>query len=153
MIREFTNKVYDAADNCELDWKTIAEACLSYMSEDDIKDMVYSNDWLFLVDEEEEGLMMKSKYPSLNPSQLRYEVEKHNAESHFFDRKTMKFFGDTMRNFGCYRDAIRTAFSIDGEWEPEGIDRDVYVLYRKNVKRNQNKVAGYFCCITFKKSI
>lgn len=53
MTREFTNKVYEAADNGGLDWKTIAEACLGYMSEDDVKDMVYSNDWLFLVDEEE----------------------------------------------------------------------------------------------------
>jgi hypothetical protein len=54
MTREFTNKVYEAADNGLLDWKTIAEACLSYMSEDDVKDMVYANDWLFLVDEEDE---------------------------------------------------------------------------------------------------
>ena len=94
---------------------------------------------------------MKAKYPALNPSQLRYEVEQHHPESYFFDRKNMRFFGDTMRNFGCYQDTIRASYSIDGEWEPEGIDRDVYVLYRKNAKRNQNKVAGYFCCITFKK--
>ena len=54
MTREFTNNVYAAGLNCELDWQTIAEACLRYMSEDDVKDMVFANDWRFLVKEEDE---------------------------------------------------------------------------------------------------
>ena len=38
------------------------------------------------------------------PSQIR--AAHGTGESrHFFDRQTMRFFGDTMRNFGSYRDA------------------------------------------------
>ena len=36
----------------------------------------------------------------MTPSQLKYEVEVAGHERHFFDRKTMKFFGDTMSNYG-----------------------------------------------------
>lgn len=36
-------------------------------------------------------------------SDLKYWHEYHNPNSHFFDRKTMKFFGDTMKNFGVKR--------------------------------------------------
>jgi len=34
----------------------------------------------------------------MTPSELKYQVEK--TESFFFTRKTMKFFGDTMKNYG-----------------------------------------------------
>lgn len=40
----------------------------------------------------------------MTPSELKYEVEKAGHESEFFTRKTMKFFGDTMKNYGV-RDA------------------------------------------------
>ena len=33
-------------------------------------------------------------------SDLKYHVEQSGNEPHFFDRQTMKFFGDTMRNYG-----------------------------------------------------
>lgn len=35
-----------------------------------------------------------------NASDLKYMVEQSGNEPHFFTRKTMKFFGDTMRNYG-----------------------------------------------------
>lgn len=34
----------------------------------------------------------------MTPSELKYQVEQ--TGSNFFDRKTMKFFGDTMKNYG-----------------------------------------------------
>ncbi len=37
-------------------------------------------------------------------SDIKYAVTNSPHESHFFDRKTMQFFGDTMRNFGTYTD-------------------------------------------------
>ena len=37
------------------------------------------------------------------PSNLKAFVENNPKTSHFFDRKTMKFFGDTMKNFGINR--------------------------------------------------
>jgi hypothetical protein len=33
-------------------------------------------------------------------SDLKYHVEQSGNEPHFFTRETMKFFGDTMRNYG-----------------------------------------------------
>jgi len=36
----------------------------------------------------------------MTPSELKYQYEQANPNGHFFDRKTMQFFGDTMRNYG-----------------------------------------------------
>lgn len=37
----------------------------------------------------------------MTPSELKYNVQATGRETHFFDYKTMHFFGDTMRNYGC----------------------------------------------------
>lgn len=37
----------------------------------------------------------------MTPSQLRYHIEQTGQEPYFFTRETMRFFGDTMANFGC----------------------------------------------------
>lgn len=37
----------------------------------------------------------------MTPSQLKAAYQQAHPDGHFFDRKTMKFFGDTMKNFGC----------------------------------------------------
>lgn len=39
----------------------------------------------------------------MTPSQLKQLHEHHDPDSYFFSRKTMSFFGDTMRNFGVFR--------------------------------------------------
>lgn len=36
----------------------------------------------------------------MTPSELKYHVEQ-GSDRHFFERETMKFFGDTMKNYGC----------------------------------------------------
>lgn len=43
------------------------------------------------------------KLPRISASELkaRYEVNPENDGAHFFERSTMRFFGDTMRNYGC----------------------------------------------------
>lgn len=46
MNREVTCKVLDMAENGLLNWETIARECLEYMSEDDVRDMAESNDWI-----------------------------------------------------------------------------------------------------------
>ena len=46
MNREATCKVLDMAENGVLNWETIARECLEYMSEDDVRDMAESNDWI-----------------------------------------------------------------------------------------------------------
>jgi len=40
----------------------------------------------------------------MTPSKLKAAILAAWPESHFFDRATMRFWGDTMANFGC-RDA------------------------------------------------
>ena len=52
MIREFTIKLLEAMDEGVISTWTVAEMCLAYMSERDVKDMCQSND-LFILEEEE----------------------------------------------------------------------------------------------------
>lgn len=52
MSRETTNKLLEMVDEGLLDARTLALACLKYMSEDDVKDMAHANE--FLEEEEEE---------------------------------------------------------------------------------------------------
>jgi hypothetical protein len=52
MSREITNKLLEMVDEGLLDARTLALACLKYMSEDDVKDMAHANE--FLEEEEED---------------------------------------------------------------------------------------------------
>tara|TARA_R110000803_G_scaffold45450_1_gene95800 strand:- start:343 stop:564 length:222 start_codon:yes stop_codon:yes gene_type:complete len=36
----------------------------------------------------------------MNSSQLKYQYELNNENGYFFTPKTMRFFGDTMKNYG-----------------------------------------------------
>jgi hypothetical protein len=62
----------------------------------------------------------------MTASGLKYLYERNNPEGHFFDRAAMRFFGDTMRNFGV-RDAgeVKTV-TVNGVESVE-----VWELYRK----------------------
>lgn len=42
-------------------------------------------------------------HPVLTPSQIRALYMSRNPDGHCFDRKSMRFFGDTMRNFRAVR--------------------------------------------------
>ena len=52
MGREITNKLLEMVDEGILDARTLALACLKYMSEDEVEDMAKANE--FLEDEEDE---------------------------------------------------------------------------------------------------
>ena len=67
----------------------------------------------------------------MTASELKYQVEEHGNSPHFFTRSTMKFFGDTMSNYGV-RDNGET-------WE----------LYRKHPVRNGLDSSAYFDKVTF----
>lgn len=43
MVREYTEKFWDLCDEGLLEWKSVAEMCFKYMSEDDIQDMWEAN--------------------------------------------------------------------------------------------------------------
>ena len=68
----------------------------------------------------------------MTPSELKSHVEQY---SNFFERSTMRFFGDTMKNYGCRKVTI-------GE-------RDLYELYRKRPVKHGLSESAYFDAETF----
>lgn len=73
----------------------------------------------------------------MTPSDLKYNVEK--TGSYFFNRSSMKFFGDTMANYG-------TVESYDGP-------KDCRVLTRKRAVKHGISNNAYFCKETFERLI
>jgi len=67
----------------------------------------------------------------MTPSELKYNYQRNNPSGHWFDRQTMTFFGDTMRNFG-----VRLKGNY---WE----------LYRKHPVKYGLKTSHYFSVDTF----
>lgn len=67
----------------------------------------------------------------MTSSELKCNYECNNPSGHFFDRKSMKFFGDTMRNYGV-RDA-------GDDWE----------LYRKSPVKHGLNNSHFFNKKTF----
>ena len=68
----------------------------------------------------------------MTPSELKYNVEQ-GFDKFFFSRETMRFFGDTMRNYGVK----------DGG--------DVWELYRKQPAKHGQTSSAYFDKKTFKR--
>ncbi len=54
MSREYTNKLLELVEDGLLDRDTVIMACIKYMSEDDVKDMMESNEFILEEDEDEE---------------------------------------------------------------------------------------------------
>lgn len=76
----------------------------------------------------------------MTPSELKYNVEK--TGSNFFSRDSMKFFGDTMANYGV---SSATVTENDDEvtecWE----------LYRRRPVKHGLNSSAYFCKKTFRR--
>jgi len=51
-VRKMTNKLIDAMGDGMIHERDVAYAALSYMSEEDVADLIRSNDWLWLEDDE-----------------------------------------------------------------------------------------------------
>lgn len=85
------------------------------------------------------------------PSDLKFAVEQSGNESHFFTRKTMSFFGDTMRNYGVRLVTITVGYDAEGKYAPEGVVVMAYELYRKHPVKNGLKNSAYFDAETFKR--
>lgn len=69
----------------------------------------------------------------MTPSELKAKIELSGQEPYFFTRKTMSFFGDTMKNYGV-RDA-----------------EDCWELYRKHPVKHGLQNSVYFDKVTFKR--
>ena len=78
----------------------------------------------------------------MNASELKYQVEQNGHEPHFFTRSTMKFFGDTMHNYGVRRTKVKTlSGGIVDAWE----------LYRRNPVKHGLTESAYFDVSTFER--
>ena len=78
----------------------------------------------------------------MTASDLKYKVEQAEYDRYFFTRDTMKFFGDTMRNYGV-RDGGTIINNLDEKFE-------VWELYRKHPVKHGMSDSAYFCKSTFK---
>jgi hypothetical protein len=76
----------------------------------------------------------------MNASELKYQVEQSGHEPYFFDRKTMKFFGDRMSNYGVRSATVDTYSQKAVEcWE----------LYRRHAVKHGLDSSAYFDKQTF----
>lgn len=73
----------------------------------------------------------------MTPAELKYNVEQ--TDSYFFTRKTMQFFGDTMKNYGVRAKTV----IINGI--------ECYELYRRKPVKHGLSKSAYFDCITYKR--
>ena len=71
----------------------------------------------------------------MTPSKLKANILAHDPDSLYFDRKTMQFFGDTMKNYG-----VRKA-------EIGGVP--VWELYRKMPVKHGLKSSAFFRATDF----
>ena len=73
----------------------------------------------------------------MNASELKAKIEQTGEQPYFFSRETMKFFGDTMKNFGVRR-STRGGVPV---WE----------LYRKRPVKHGLQGSFYFDQSSFKR--
>jgi hypothetical protein len=71
---------------------------------------------------------------AMNASELKGKVEAAGTH-HFFDHTTMKFFGDTMRNYGVRETVIDT-------YSEKNVA--VYELYRRHAVKHGLTDSAYF---------
>ena len=87
----------------------------------------------------------------MSPSELKYHVEQAGHEQYFFTRETMRFFGDSMRNYGVRQTVITSDYNDAGEYVPDGVTVKVWELYRKHAVKHGNKSSAYFAQDTFRR--
>ena len=88
---------------------------------------------------------------TITPSELKYQVENAGHDSHFFTRKTMQFFGDTMRNYGVVPAVINCNYDAAGNYVEGGIVCEVWELYRRKPVAHGLTSSAYFDRATFKR--
>lgn len=97
------------------------------------------------MNEIDQATMQKKIENLMNASELRFRIENAGTAPHFFDRKTMRFFGDTMRNFGVCRASVRTSYNAKGEYDPEnGVIVECWELYRRRPVKHGLQTSHYF---------
>lgn len=84
-------------------------------------------------------------------SDLKYYVESAGHESHFFTRKTMSFFGDTIRNYGVRKVTVDCHYDQDGNYAPDGYSCEAYELFRRKPVKHGLTNSAFFHATTFKR--
>ena len=87
----------------------------------------------------------------MTPSQLKAAVEAAGHAPFFFSRDAMRFFGDTMSNYGVRSATVVSNYDLDSKYVEGGIEREVWELYRKRAVKHGLKSSAYFDKETFKK--
>lgn len=85
----------------------------------------------------------------MTPSQLKAHVEARGEQPHFFTRATMKFFGDTMSNYGVRKTVVLAHYDGSGKYHANGVHREAWELYRKRPVKGGNQSSAYFDAKTF----
>lgn len=78
----------------------------------------------------------------MTPATLKYHVQ--NTGSNFFDHKTMRFFGDTMRNYGVTSRPVMVK-------EYDGTETECWELYRRRPTAHGMTSSAYFCTTTYRR--
>ena len=68
-------------------------------------------------------------------SDLKFAIEQADTAPHYFTRLTMKFFGDTMRNYGVRKTTINTYTENEVP---------VFELYRRHPVKHNNQDSAFF---------
>lgn len=87
----------------------------------------------------------------MTPSELKYQIEQAGTEPHFFTRKTMQFFGDTMRNYGVCSALVVSYYDDAGVYVPEGVTVEAWELFRKRPVKHGLFSSAWFSKKTFKR--
>jgi hypothetical protein len=86
----------------------------------------------------------------MNTSELKWNVENvGTTDTYFFTRKTMQFFGDTMRNYGVRSTTILTDWGENGEYLGQPQPIEVWELYRRQPVKHGLDGSAYFHKVLF----
>lgn len=80
----------------------------------------------------------------MNASTLKHLYQTHNPDGHYFERSTMRFFGDTMSNYAVSSQTVKVR-THSGEIV------ECYVLRRKHPVKHGLKDPTFFSSVTFDK--
>lgn len=80
----------------------------------------------------------------MNATQLRAAHEAAHPDSHFFTRRSMAFFGDTMSNYAVSSEPVSFL-------DYSGDKMTCWELRRKRAVKHGLKAPAYFCAETFRK--
>lgn len=86
----------------------------------------------------------------MTPSELKYQHEKAVPNCYFFSRASMRYFGDTMKNYGVRSAKLTVRYDVKGDYlHGEKQIIDVWELYRKKPVKHGLTTKVYFCKTTF----